>query len=136
MPFLQLTVTISVLRLLLPDSEVTAKTALVYNSSVHVVRAIRVCMHKYEQSTNHISLKNWPRCYANPPAVLDVFRPLPGLISYAGVTGRWGLLSHAQNDVGRSRGMHLSIGSLLSLFLIQRGDCGSVAVGKRRKNVC
>ena len=103
---LQLTVTISVLRLLLPDSEVTAKTALVYNSSVHVVRAIRVCMHKYEQSTNHISLKNWPRCYANPPAVLDVFRPLPGLISYAGVTRRWGLLSHAQNDVGRSRGMH------------------------------
>ena len=70
---LQLTVTISVLRLLLPDSEVTAKTALVYNSSVHVVRAIRVCMHKYEQSTNHISLKNWPRCYANPPAVLNVF---------------------------------------------------------------
>jgi len=43
MPFLQLTVTISVLRLLLPDSEVTAKTTLVYNSSVHVVRAIHVC---------------------------------------------------------------------------------------------
>ena len=28
-----------------------------------------------------------------------LFRPLPGLISGAGVTGRWGLLSHAQNAV-------------------------------------
>ena len=27
----------------------------------------------------------------------DVFRPIPGLISSAGVTGRWGLLYHAQN---------------------------------------
>ena len=29
----------------------------------------------------------------------DAFRPIPGLISCAGVTGRWGLLSHAQNVV-------------------------------------
>ena len=35
--------------------------------------------------------KNSPRCYAKSP--------IPGLISCAGVTGRWGLLSHAQNVV-------------------------------------
>ena len=26
----------------------------------------------------------------------DAFQPTPGLISYAGVTGRWGLLSRAR----------------------------------------
>ena len=31
--------------------------------------------------------------------VQDTFRPIPGLISCAGVTGRWGLLTHAQNAV-------------------------------------
>ena len=120
MPFLQLTVTISVLRLLLPDSEVTAKTD---NGSVHAVHAIHVCMRKHEQPTNQISLKNRPRCYTKSPTAQDVFRPLPRLISYAGVTRRWGLLSHAQNDVatcksiGRSRGMHLyriASGSILN----------------------
>ena len=33
------------------------------------------------------------------PTVPDVFQQIPGLISCAGVTGRWGLLSHAQNTV-------------------------------------
>ena len=100
MPFLQLTVTISVLRLLLPDSEVTAKTD---NGSVHAVHAIHVCMRKHEQPTNQISLKNRPRCYAKSPTAQDVFRPLPRLISYVGVTRRWGLLSHVQNDVATCR---------------------------------
>ena len=35
-----------------------------------------------------------PRCYAKSPTVHDTFGPIPGLISCAGVTGRWGLLSH------------------------------------------
>ena len=61
----------------------------------HLAR--KVCMH--EQSTNHTSLKNRPmtRCYAKSPTVQDAIRPIPGLISCAGVTGRWGLLSCAQN---------------------------------------
>ena len=48
---------------------------------------------------NHISLKNRARCYVKSPTAQDVFRPVPGLISCAGGTGRWGLLSHAQNAV-------------------------------------
>ena len=31
--------------------------------------------------------------------VKDVFRPTPGIISYTGVTWRWGPLSHAQNAI-------------------------------------
>ena len=33
------------------------------------------------------------------PTVQDAFWPIPGLISYGGVTGRWGVLSHAQNGM-------------------------------------
>ena len=44
---------------------------------------------------NHISHKNRLRCYAKSPIVQDVFPgPIPDLISCAGVTGGWGLLSH------------------------------------------
>ena len=46
----------------------------------------------YEQSTNHISLKNWPESYLNSSAAQDAFQPIPGFINCAGVTGRWGLL--------------------------------------------
>ena len=40
--------------------------------------------------------KNRPRCYVKSLTAQDAFRPIPSLISYAEVTGRWGLLSHAQ----------------------------------------
>ena len=55
----------------------------------------------HEQSMNHISLnkKDWLTCYAKSPTAQDAFEPIPGLISYTGVTGRWGLLSHARNAV-------------------------------------
>ena len=55
----------------------------------------------HEQSMNHISLntKGRPRCYVKSPTVQDAFWPIPDVISYAGVTGSWGLLSHAQNVV-------------------------------------
>ena len=53
----------------------------------------------YEQPTNHISLKKRPRCYVKSPTAQDAFRLIPGLISCTRVTGRWGLLSHAQNAV-------------------------------------
>ena len=33
------------------------------------------------------------------PTAQGAFQPIPDLISCAGVTGRWGLLSHAQNAV-------------------------------------
>ena len=61
---------------------------------------IHTCtQNMYEQSTNHTSIQNRPRRYAKSPTVQDVFQPIPGLISSAGVTGRWGLPSHAQNTV-------------------------------------
>ena len=34
-----------------------------------------------------------PRCYTKSPTVQDMFRTIPGLISCAGVTNKWGLLS-------------------------------------------
>ena len=42
--------------------------------------------------------KNMLRCYVKSPTV-HVFWPVPGLISCAGVIGRWGLLSCSQNAV-------------------------------------
>ena len=55
--------------------------------------------YTHEQSMNHISLNNKgrPRFYTKSPTGQDIFWTIPGLISCAGVTGRWGLLSHAQN---------------------------------------
>ena len=47
----------------------------------------------------HLPKKKRPRCYVKSPTAQDVFRLIPRLISYTGVTGRWGLLSHAQNAV-------------------------------------
>ena len=43
--------------------------------------------------------KDRPRCYVKSPTVQNTFQSIPGLISCAGVTGRWGLLAHAQNAV-------------------------------------
>ena len=42
--------------------------------------------------------------------VQDAFQPIPGLINCTGVTGRWGLLSHAQNAI---RWLTLSIQQIL-----------------------
>ena len=52
--------------------------------------------HKDKKS---ISLKN--RCvrYAKSPIAHETFQTMPGLISCAGVTRRWGLLSRAQHAV-------------------------------------
>ena len=47
----------------------------------------------------HLPKKNRPRCCVKSHTAQDTFRPIPGLISCAGVTGRWGLLSRAQNMV-------------------------------------
>ena len=41
--------------------------------------------------------KGRPRCYAKSQQ--DMFWSIPGLISFAGVTRRWGLPPHAQNEV-------------------------------------
>ena len=55
--------------------------------------------HIHEQSMNHISLKkNWPRCHCKSPTVQDAFRPILGLISHAGVTGRCYLMYKMQSD--------------------------------------
>ena len=53
----------------------------------------------HEQPTNHISLKNRPRCYTKSPTAQDTFQSIPGLISCTRVTGRLGLLFHAENGV-------------------------------------
>ena len=60
------------------------------------VKVLLCCVH--EQSTNHISLRNDHRCYAWPPTASNMLRPIPNLISCAGVTGRWGLLFHAPRN--------------------------------------
>ena len=43
--------------------------------------------------------ENRPRCYAKSLSAQDAFQSIPGFSSCAGVTERWGLLSHAQNAV-------------------------------------
>ena len=45
----------------------------------------------------------------------DAFQPIPGLINCAGVTGRWGLLSYAQND--RSKVYMIYSGRFLLFYL-------------------
>ena len=58
----------------------------------------------HEQSMNHSSVKkkeSRPRCYVKSPTAQDVFLAIPVLISCAGVTRRWGLLSHAHAAVIR-----------------------------------
>ena len=41
----------------------------------------------------------WRKCLCKSSTVQNAFRPIPGLISCAGVIGRWWLLSCAQNAV-------------------------------------
>ena len=43
-----------------------------------------VTSQMYEQSTNHISLKNRLTCYAKSLTAQDTFWPIPGLISCSG----------------------------------------------------
>ena len=104
----------------------------------------------HEWSTNHISLnKSRPRCYVKSPIAQDVFRPIPGLISCAGVTGRWRLLSHAQHVVrwlalskrsGRSSyilhtacTLHLGPKPLLCIHVIKLNCWNTWSVGRPRR---
>ena len=54
------------------------------------------------------------------PTAQDAFRPIPGLIRCAGVTGRWGLLCHAQNAV---RLLALSMHTTLALYSLLVAFC-------------
>ena len=47
--------------------------------------------------------------------VQDTFQPIPGLISCAGVTGSWGLLSHAQTAVKVAGLIHTTGRSTLNI---------------------
>ena len=60
-------------------------------------RKMRLFLHMWKHLNSQFLKKGRPRSYAKSPTVQDAFQPIPGLISCAGVTGRWGLLSHAQN---------------------------------------
>ena len=55
-------------------------------------------IHAWTINEPHLSQKK-PWRSAKSSTVQDTLQPIPGLISCAGVTGRWGLLSHAQNEV-------------------------------------
>ena len=49
------------------------------------------------------TFKNRPRCYVKSPTAQDVFQPIPGFISCAEVTGRWGLLCQHWHQVTAHR---------------------------------
>ena len=49
---------------------------------------------------SHSLKQSRPRCYAKSLTVLDLFYPIPGLITSPGVTGRRGLLSRTQLQSG------------------------------------
>ena len=80
----------------------------------------------HEQSMNHIFLKkNRPRCYIKSPTAQEAFRPIPGLISCTGVTGRWGLICitihrqlHEGNLVGHLAHMLYTVSLTLLLKYI------------------
>ena len=73
------------------------------NTSTHVYNVLYYCKNDCEyidvQSIVQ-SMNNQPSHLPKKiPTVQDMFRPIPGPISCAGVTRRWGLLPHAQNAV-------------------------------------
>ena len=87
----------------------------------HTIWEMMHCMlgNKCMNNQQAISLKSRARCYAMLPTACNAFRPIPGLINCAGVTGRWKLLSYAQNVV-RWLALFLKVGrsclKVLSLF--------------------
>ena len=62
----------------------------------------------YEQPMNHIGRPRW---YVKSPIAQDMFWPISSFISCAGVTRRWGLLSHAQNAAKVAGLIHTTAGS-------------------------
>ena len=54
----------------------------------------------YEQSKNHILPYKTGLDVTQSPTVQDAFRPIPGLISFAGVTERWGLPTECSQVAG------------------------------------
>ena len=53
----------------------------------------------YLQPLSETAVFSMSNQLATSPYKFDVFHPIPGLISFAGATERWGLLSQAQNVV-------------------------------------
>ena len=62
-------------------------------NTVLLFKTLTLCLP--DVMNNPSPLKNRPRCYTKSRTAQDAFRPIPGLISCAGVTGRLGLLFHA-----------------------------------------
>ena len=87
----------------------------------HTIWEMMHCMlgKKCMNNRQTISLKSRARCYAMLPTACNAFQPIPGLINCSGVTGRWKLLSYAQNVV-RWLALFLKVGrsclKVLSLF--------------------
>ena len=57
------------------------------------------------------------------PTVQDAFQPIPGLVRYAGVTKRWGLLYHAK----RHGYIHM-VGSSGSVYATCKGQGSTTSV--------
>ena len=75
--------------------------------------------------------KDRPRCYVKSSTAQNTFLPIPGLISCAGVTGRWELLFHAQNAVRPySNGCRDSSKArfFVQLFFVQRSYIVTVII--------
>ena len=85
------------------------------------------------KSMNHISpnTKDKPRCFAKSRTAQCVFQPILS-ISCAGVTGRQGLLSHAQNAVKLVAGLIHMVGrSSLNVATLWRCSCPSCTPSHR-----
>ena len=52
------------------------------------------CMHEHSMNHMFLNKKYVSRGFAKSPTAQDMFQPIPGLISCAGVTGKWGQLSN------------------------------------------
>ena len=76
-----------------------------WTCQVNVFICLTITLHEQPHLPPKISLD----VMQSHPLFQDAFQPIPGLISCAGATGRWRLLSYAQNVV---RWLHLSIRSV------------------------
>ena len=74
----------------------TTCTCTIYTEGLGA-RLQGIIVFTWTTNKSHLPKKNRPRCYAKSPNAWDAFQPIPGLISCTEVTGRWGLLSPAQN---------------------------------------
>ena len=90
-----------------------------------------ICVHQklvlrflHKQSMTHIFVeKEGVDVKQTSPTGQDMFWPIPGLVRYAGVTRRWGLLSHTK----RHGYIHM-VGSSGSVYAMCKGQGSTTSV--------